>query len=213
MKTESWLGRETLRLVVLVLPFFFLVAFWEQLPGGKFWKVVQLSNPASFSRHHLLALALLNLLLYGAFQLRHRYWPRHMPDSPKSWQILQLVCHQLVTMTLFLTAFRALGFTLAPVLLLQYSIITLLFVLGSFLGDIPRNTMFGFRLTWTLNNDLIWQKTHRFAAHVWVYTSFMMLLNPRWQAYEWIFPLYVGLLVLSPIIYSYLAHRQHLKTH
>jgi uncharacterized membrane protein len=117
-----------------------------------------------------------------------------------------------LTFTFFLAAFRALGFRLAPHLVLQYGIVTLLLVLGSFLGTIPRNSVFGFRLSWTLKNDVVWQKTHCFAAQVWVYASFLMLLLPGWQAREWVFPVYVSLLVLLPVIFSYLAYRHHLKT-
>jgi uncharacterized membrane protein len=213
MEKESWIGRESLRLVVLGLPFIFLFAFWDQLPGEKLWREdLHMVSPSSIGKRHLMALAFLNLLLYGAFQLRHLYRPKNKPDNPTSWRILQLLCHQLLTLTLLLAGFRALGFKLAPNLVLQYSIITLLLVLGSFLSAIPRNIVFGFRLSWILKSDYIWQKTHRFAAQVWVYASFFMLCYPGWQAHDWVFPLYVGLLVLSPISYSYLAYRQLLKT-
>ena len=213
MEKESWIGRESLRLVVLGLPFIFLFVFWDQLPGEKLWRAdMQVISPTSIGKRHLVALALLNLLLYGAFQLRHLCQPKNQPDNPNSWRILQLLCHQLLTLTLFLAGFRILGFKLAPILVLQYSFIILLLVLGSFLNTIPRNTIFGFRLSWTLKSDYIWHKTHRFAARVWVYTSFFMLCYPGWQAQDWVFPLYVGLLVLSPVSYSYLAYRQLLKT-
>lgn len=212
MEKESWIGRESLRLVVLGLPFLLLFAFRDQLPGESPWSQDQpLVNPAAIGQTHLMALPVLNLVLYGAFQLWYWYRPQHLSHLQR-WRILQLLCHQLLTLTLLLAAFRAFTFQLAPHLVLQYSIIALLLVLGSFLDTLPRNITFGFRLSWTLQRDIIWQRTHRFAAQVWVYASVLMLLYPGWQAHDWVFPVYVGLLVLSPITYSYLAYRQYLKT-
>jgi uncharacterized membrane protein len=207
METESWKTRESLRMAVLVLPFIFLYVFWDQLPAGKPWWTLP---PSAIGRFSLMTLALLNLVLYGVFQLWHFYRPQSLADHPNSWRILQLLCHQLLSFTFFLAAFRTMGLKLAPMLVLQYGIITLLLVLGSFLGSIPRNSVFGFRLSWTLRSDYVWQKTHRFAAQVWVFTSFFMLLYTGWQAQDWVFPVYVGLLVLLPIIFSYLV--RHLKT-
>jgi uncharacterized membrane protein len=212
MEKENWIGRESLRLVVLVLPIILLFAFWDQLPVGKPWQEgMRLSGSGTIGRYHLTALALLNGVLYGAFQLRYYYLPKTKADDGDSWQVLQLFCHLLLTLTLFLAAYRALDFKLAPALVLQYGIITLLLVLGSFLGAIPRNNMFGFRLSWTLGSNLLWQKTHRFAAQVWVFASVLMLFYPGWQGHDWVFPLYVGLLVLLPVSYSYYVYRQHLK--
>jgi hypothetical protein len=213
MEKESWKARESLRMAVLVLPFIFLYVFWHQLPAGKpGWAALQTLSPAAIGRYSLTALALLNLALYGAFQLWHFYRPQYQSDHPNSWRILQLLCHQLLAFTFFLAAYRALGYKLAPNLVLQYGILTLLLVLGSFLGTIPRNSVFGFRLSWTLRNDYVWQKTHRFAAQVWVYASFLMLLFPGWQARDWVFPVYVSLLVLLPVIFSYFVYQRHLKT-
>jgi uncharacterized membrane protein len=212
MEKGSWMARESLRLVVLVLPFIFLFVFWDQLPAGRpWWEDVRRIAPSPISRFALTALALLNLVLYGLFQLWYSYRPQPAPGKPNSWQILQLFCHQLLAFTFFLVSFRALELKLPPSLVLQYGIITLLLVLGSFLDTIPRNSVFGFRLSWTLKSDYIWLRTHRFAAQVWVYTSFFMLLHRGWQTSDWVFPLYVGLLVLLPIIFSYLTYQRHLK--
>lgn len=213
MEKESWKTRESLRMVVLVLPFIFLYFFWGQLPAGRpWWIALQSLNPSAIGRYSLAALALLNLALYGACQLWHFYRPQSLTEHPNSWRVLQLLSHQLLTLTFFLAAFRALGFKLAPTLMLQYGIITLLLVLGSFLGAIPRNSVFGFRLSWTLKSDYVWQRTHMFAAQVWVYGSFFMLLYTGWQAHNWVFPVYVSLLVLLPLIFSVLVYQRYLKT-
>jgi uncharacterized membrane protein len=213
MEKGSWLARESLRLVVVVLPLVFLLVFWEQLPmGWPWWEAIRTLPLSQVSRFALTSLALLNLALYAIFQLCFLYRPKTLAGHLHSWRMLQLICHQLVVFTFFLVAFRALKMQLAPPLLLQYSVITLLLVLGSFLDTIPRNSTFGFRLSWTLKSDLIWRQTHRFGAQVWVYASIFMLWYPGWQAFDWLFPSYVGLLVLLPIIYSYLAYLRHLKT-
>jgi immunity protein, SdpI family len=44
----------------------------------------------------------------------------------------------------------------------------LLIVVGNFLGKIRQNSLFGVRTPWTLGDERVWDKTHRFAGRVMV---------------------------------------------
>ncbi|MBL8994713.1 MAG: SdpI family protein [Spirochaetia bacterium] len=49
-----------------------------------------------------------------------------------------------------------------------------LVVLGNFVPQIRQNKMFGIRTPWTLADDEVWRKTHRFGAYVLVASGFLL---------------------------------------
>jgi uncharacterized membrane protein len=44
----------------------------------------------------------------------------------------------------------------------------LLALIGNYLGKVPKNQMVGIRTPWTLASELVWERTHRFAAPLFV---------------------------------------------
>jgi len=203
MARETWLQKEQLRLLLLVLPFVFLATFWQDFPehfriSGNLWK----SGDGYADKYTLLILPAMNVLLFGLFLIIDR---REKVPAGHVWQLL---CHLLLAYLFFVAGFRALGYKPKTELIFKYGLICLFLVLGSYLGTLPRNAAVGFRLPWTWKSAANWQKTHRFAAKLWVYASLLMLIYNSWQdKQEWLFPLYIGLLGLLPILYSFMLHK------
>ena len=53
----------------------------------------------------------------------------------------------------------------------------LLVVVGNFLGKLRQNRLFGVRTPWTLGDERVWDKTHRFTGWAWC-----------WRAWSWLSP-------------------------
>lgn len=49
-------------------------------------------------------------------------------------------------------------------------------LVGNYLPKVRRNTTVGIRLPWTLADDEVWNRTHRFAAPVWVVCGLLMIV-------------------------------------
>ena len=47
---------------------------------------------------------------------------------------------------------------------------------GNYLPKIRRNTLTGIRLPWTLMDDAVWNKTHRFSGPVWVLGGLLLIV-------------------------------------
>jgi len=45
------------------------------------------------------------------------------------------------------------------------------------MGRIRQNYFFGIKTPWTLANEEVWRKTHRFTGYVWVAAGFVGLLT------------------------------------
>jgi uncharacterized membrane protein len=87
----------------------------------------------------------------------------------------------------------------------------LLAITGNYLGKVPRNHLIGIRTPWTLSSDYVWDRTHRFAAPVFVICGTILLL---YAAYEKgvpkpsvVLPI-IGVMASLPILYSYFLWRQ-----
>ena len=204
MPRETWFQKEQLRLLLLVLPFIFLAVFWFDFPE-RFQLSGNLGQAGEgyVTKYHLLILPIFNILLFALF-----LGIEYREKVPNYGQAGQVLSHLLLAYLFFVAGLTALGYKPGTELILKYGLICLFLVLGSYLGTLPRNAVIGFRLPWTWESNNIWRKTHRFAAKLWVYLSLLMLIYHSWHdKQEWLFPLYIGLLGLLPIIYSYILYK------
>ncbi len=87
----------------------------------------------------------------------------------------------------------------------------LFIVLGNFLPKLKQNNLIGIRLSWTLNNETVWYKTHRLGGIVWVIGGSIMLPSCLFvsNVYSTII-LLAGLAIISiiPSVYSYVIYKK-----
>lgn len=81
-------------------------------------------------------------------------------------------------------------------------------VLGNYLGKVRRNFFIGVRTPWTLASEEVWNRTHRLAAWLFVFSGLLVILG---TVAGWSFWLSLAALVsagLVPVAYSlWLYHR------
>ena len=93
-------------------------------------------------------------------------------------------------------------------------IIGLLFAfIGNMMNSIKPNYFAGIRTPWTLEDANTWRATHRLASKIWFFGGILLtitvLLLPE-NVGRVVFMSIVGVLVLIPVIYSFLYYRKHL---
>jgi len=89
-------------------------------------------------------------------------------------------------------------------------LISLLFLgMGFIMPKLERNFFVGIRTPWTLQSDLVWQKTHKMAGAVFVLMGLLSFLTIFLGEKGFIvFIVMVLVLSLSPMLYSYLLYRK-----
>lgn len=86
----------------------------------------------------------------------------------------------------------------------------LLVVIGNFLGKIRSNWFVGIRFPWTLENEEVWNRTHRLGGRLFVLIGFLTLLAGLFLPRVW-----TAVILLSGVagmiaglaVYSYRLHR------
>ena len=96
--------------------------------------------------------------------------------SPKLQRLLLLVIPAvslLVTVMIYGYALGA-AFNIARIVWVFVGVIFA--AVGNYLPKIRRNTLIGIRLPWTLMDDEVWNKTHRFSGPVWVLGGLLLIV-------------------------------------
>jgi uncharacterized membrane protein len=84
----------------------------------------------------------------------------------------------------------------------------LFIVMGNYFGKIRKNFFLGIRTPWTLASDEVWARTHRLAGRLFVLLGIFMLAGILVTLPSWLWVGMIGVIVLVPVVYSYLAYRR-----
>lgn len=83
--------------------------------------------------------------------------------------------------------------------------------IGNYLPKIKQNRTFGIRVSWTLNNEENWNKTHRFAGKLWFVEGLILLFSIFLPTMILITVCVIASVLIIPILYSYCIYRNHQK--
>lgn len=119
------------------------------------------------------------------------------------YDVLQLVILGFMLVMTVTQLLAAAGLRLPIGMIVTLGIGLLFVVLGNFMGKIRKNFFVGIRTPWTLADDEVWLRTHRFAGWLFVAGGFAFMaegllgLSPLWLIVT------IALMVLLPIVESY----------
>lgn len=135
---------------------------------------------------------------------------KHFLQSIVAYRIVSVMVLAFLTVVHVINMANLLKLTDLRVSLIIGLLLSILIVIvGNYLGKIRSNFMFGIRTPWTLSNDLVWDKTHRFGGKLLVVTGFfgivLNLLMPE-RGVLFFLVLLVAVLVVI-VVYSYFLWR------
>lgn len=88
----------------------------------------------------------------------------------------------------------------------------LFFYIGHLLGKVKRNWFIGIRTPWTMSNDVVWEKTHRFGGWLFKAIGILAVLSILLPAGAMIIVIALIIAaVIAIIVYSYLAYRDLMR--
>ena len=80
-------------------------------------------------------------------------------------------------------------------------------VVGNYMPKCKQNYTIGIKIPWTLHSEENWNRTHRFAGRLWVVCGLGIMVTGFLGGFWYTMSL-VLLMVLAPLLYSYLLHRK-----
>ncbi len=125
-----------------------------------------------------------------------------------TFEMIRLLITVLLSVLFILTILYNIGFTIT---MERWGIPVLgvfLIFIGNITGRIRYNFFIGFRTPWTLANEDVWRRTHRFGGPIFIVSGILMLISLFFEKPLWIILFAFLVLIIIPTMYSYVISRK-----
>lgn len=217
MKNQSWIKKEIINILIIILPFIFIAVKWNDFPDRipMHWNIKGEIDNYGSKAFGLLALPCMNILMFLLFIFLPKIDPKknnYLLFEDK-WKVIRTVIHLFILVMFFVISFVSLGYKLPVDKIVMISVILLMLLFGNYMGNIRPNYFIGIKTPWTLANENVWRLTHRLAGKIWVIASIIMIAIVLFLPLEspWLFFVYIAIISLVPIVYSYIKFKEQDK--
>lgn len=124
-------------------------------------------------------------------------------------KVVHLVLWLIPLLTVFISALMyagALGRNVRVEVLMPILLGVIFIAIGNYMPKCKQNYTIGIKIPWTLASEENWNRTHRLSGWIWVGGGIVMMLTGFFNAF-WVTMVVVAIMVLIPLIYSYILHK------
>lgn len=212
MKTE--LKKEWMLWLIIIAPLILIVLKWNEFPDTipTHWNAAGEVDDTG-GKWALFLSPMINAAVYLLMIFLPKIDPRKKNYNLFSgtYFVMRSVLCVFFSMLGFVTGLEALGVKLDVALIMELSVLALFMILGNSFGKIRPNFFVGLRTPWTLSNEEVWRRTHRFAGRLWVITVLILLpcvflLKP--EIFMYVFMSGIAVMVIVPVVHSWMIHKQ-----
>ena len=195
--------------IVIVLPILAGLLLWNQLPEQlpTHWDAAGEIDGWSSKPFAIFGLPLIMLALHWLCVLGTGADPKKKNHSEKILHLVLWIIPVLSVLLFALTYAAAMGKEVRMEMIMPVLVGLVLAIVGNYLPKCKQNYTIGIKIPWTLNSEENWNRTHRFAGRLWLVCGLVLMLTGFFGGF-WIFFGVVLLMVLAPVIYSYILHRK-----
>jgi len=195
--------------IVILLPILAGLILWDQLPEQipTHWNAAGEIDGWSSKPFAVFGLPAILLAAQWLCVLGTAADPKRSAHPQKILHLVLWICPVISILLFTLTYVAALGGQVRMEVIMPIFMGLVLAIVGNYLPKCKQNYTIGIKIPWTLDNEENWNKTHRFAGWLWTVCGIIIMLTGFFGGF-WIFFIIVFLMVLAPILYSYILHRK-----
>ena len=197
--------------VILLLPILAGLILWNQLPEQMptHWNAAGEVDGWSGKAFAVFGLPLIMVAAQWLCMLGTAADPKKNNHSEKVLHLVLWIIPVLSVVLHAVTYATALGHAV-PMEVVMPILIGLIFtIIGNYMPKCKQNYTIGIKIPWTLDNEENWNRTHRFAGWLWTFCGIAIMCTGFFGGF-WVFLPVTLLMVLAPIIFSYVLHRKGL---
>ncbi len=201
--------------VVILLPILFGLIMWNELPDTMTTHLGADSNADAFNAKPLavfgLPVMLLATHLFGLY-----FMGLDQKQKGQNKKALNMIFWIVPLISLYSNGMVyaiAFGKSFDFVLLMPVLLGVMFVFIGNYLPKVKQNRTLGIKVSWTLNNEENWNKTHRLGGKVWVISGLVILFS-IFLPQAAIMPVVACAVIAAtiiPIVYSYCIYKKHKK--
>ena len=197
--------------VVMLLPILAGLILWDQLPEQMptHWNAAGDVDGWSGKAFAVFGLPLIMVAAQWLCMLGTAADPKKNNHSEKVLHLVLWIVPALSVVLHAVTYATALGHAV-PMEVVMPILVGLIFtIIGNYMPKCKQNYTIGIKIPWTLDNEENWNRTHRFAGWLWTFCGIAIMCTGFFGGF-WVFLPITLLMVIAPIIYSYVLHRKGL---
>lgn len=200
--------------LIVLLPFIYLAYIWNELPEKVpiHWNIKGEIDRYGEKMELLIIPFLLPFLVYIIFWVVPKIDPKNklnkMGNKLQTLKVLMTTLMAVLALFIIYTA-KNQSFTNPNYIVLLIGVLYI--ILGNYFKTIKSNYFIGIRTPWTLENETVWQETHKLGGKLWfiggiiiVLTSMILDKQPNFT----IFLIITGIITIIPIVYSYIFYQK-----
>jgi uncharacterized membrane protein len=207
MKTNLW--TEIKIIAIALIPIVYLTNLWNSLPVKipLHWNIEGNVDGWGNKTQLLFLILFINIIAYFVLFFAPRIDPKNrIKIIEKKYQSIRFIVTigmSFISMyIIYSSANRMVNINIVYIF-----IGILIGVLGNYFQVLPSNYFIGIKTPWTIENETVWKKTHQLAGKMWVVGGLMIVifnfLVPI-AIYRLVFFVILAIIVIVPIIYSYM---------
>jgi len=209
--------KELVLWIILIIPYVYLAMVWSELPQTVPTHFDLRGNPNDWSdKSSLLILpGAIGLLVYGLMYFGPRLDPkRKIGQMGDKYYALRLIMTTFISALMIFVMVTAKMGVINPGALL--ALLGAFFaVMGNYFQTVRPNYFIGIRTPWTLENEVVWKKTHTLSGRVWMAGGLLIiiaaLLIHQTTGQFIVFASLMSLMVIVPVLYSYIIYKREKK--
>lgn len=129
-----------------------------------------------------------------------------------AWEIFQYIIVWFMAYVYFVSIYVILNPTVNISTFIMVWIWILFIIIWNYMWKIKQNFFIWMKLPWTLDNEEVWNKTHRFSGKIFMLWGLILIINAflKWQIL-WVFIFAILLILIVPALYSYFEFQKQIK--
>ena len=205
LKKNKWLIIITC--IVILLPIVAGVVVWDKLPAqvATHFNAEGVADGWSSKAFAVFGIPLIMLGAHVLCVFAMMLDPKADKNQPK---IIKLVLWLVPVMTIFVQTgvlCIAMGIKMDISLLINIMVSLIFIIIGNYLPKCKQNYTVGIKLPWTLNDEEVWNKTHRLSGVIWTIGGLILLVN-AFKFNEIVFAIVLIIMVFLPMAYSVITY-------
>jgi len=201
--------------VAILLPVFAGIILWDMLPDSMavHWNAAGESDGFGTKAFSVFGLPIIMLVLQWVCIFFTEKDPKNKNQSPKMQELVLWICPALTWVASGAVYFFALGKEFNPISLPPFILGVMFVVLGNYLPKCKQNFTMGIKVKWALENEVNWNKTHRFGGILW-FVGGLIIIASGFLPDKFMFGIMTAVLlicVVVPVVYSYCVYRKMKK--
>lgn len=206
------MGKLIIGSIIILLPIAAGLILWDKLPGTfvSHWNAQGEADGFAGKDMMIFGVPLIFLALQWLCVIATAADPKNKNQSPKAFNLVLWIMPVFSVIISAIMYSIALGAELNITVIVTALIGVMFIIIGNYLPKCRVNHTIGIKLPWTINDEEVWNRTHRFTSWFWVAGGVIMVIS-AFLITKWAIGVMMALvlmLAIIPTVYSYVIFRK-----